>query len=531
MKLKTRAVVVACLMAATLAGSASAQLSAENRDWAKGPAQWIMTPDEAAKAKLLKTDADAKAFIDLFWARRDPTPNTQVNEFKLEFDRRVQYADQQFGQARRKGSTTDRGRIFIVLGAPYAVQRSNPEGQGTVQTPGSAAGSNTIQGYSPRQIWKYDQTKTSISLGQPTAEVAFIDQYASNDWTMERTARTPIDDLLKRTVQTYVVSPTLTVAPSYQAQAAQPVAAAAPVAPAAETVGTFKTGSLRDAVAAQKAAKTNPFKPLGVSWTEMVSPTGEFFIPVQLYISKDSGIAASSVTTFFGTIEDASGTPVAVYEEPATLASSKGDLYFDKSLKLKPGTYRATLGLAGADGKPVIMSSVPMEVKSLPTGTADGAISRMVLSSDIHQTDEAAPIGAPYAFGRVKIVPKGDKVFSNKDELSYFVEVINPGIDEGTSLPKLQVKLELIGAGKDGKPGRTISAPITDTAALPLTGTPGPGQYAVLAGIPLGEMKNPLPPGNYTLRVKVFDQVKKTSWSTEQPLKLVSAPAAAATTK
>ncbi len=491
-----------------------------------------MTPDETAKAKQLKTDADAKAFADLFWARRDPTPNTQVNEFRNEFDRRVQYAEQQFGQARKKGSLTDRGRIFIVLGAPYSVQRSNPEGQGTVQTPGMGANSNTIQGYSPRQIWKYDQTRTQVVLGQPTAEVAFIDQYASNDWTMERTARTPIDDLLKRTVQSFVTSPNLTAAPSYQAQAAQPVApvvAPAPVAPAADVRGTFKTESLRAAVEAQKAAKTNPFKPLGVSWTEMVSPAGDHFVPVQLYISKDAGIAADAVTTFFGTIEDASGTAVAIYEEPATLASSKGDLYFDKSLKLQPGTYRATLGLAGADGKPVIMSSVPMEVKALPVGTADAGISRMVLSSDIHQTDEAALVGAPYAFGRVKIVPKGDRVFSNKEELSYFVEVLNPGIDEGTNLPKLQVRLELIGApGKDGKPGRTISAPIADTTALPLTGAPGPGQYAVLAGIPLGEMKNPLPPGNYTLRVKVFDQVRKQSWTTEQPLKLVAAPAAAA---
>lgn len=527
---RTRIIALACLLAASLAGSAFAQLSAENRDWAKGPVQWIMTPEETAKWKQVRTDADAQAFIDLFWARRDPSPNTPMNEFRDEFNRRVEYADAQFAQARKKGALTDRGRIFIVLGPPYAIQRSNPEGQGTVQTPTMGAGASTIQGYSPRQIWKYEQTRTQIKLGQPTAEVAFMDQYASNEWTLERTARTPIDDLLKRTVQSYVVNPTMTEAPKLQAQ--QPPAPApalpAPTKPDAATLTALKTESLKTAVAEFKTAKTNPYKPLGIFFSEMLTPSGDFFVPVQLYIPKEANLTADAVTTFFGTIEDTAGNTVAVFEEPAKLSSSKGDLYFDKSLDLKPGSYKATLGLSGADGKPVIMASKAMEIKALPTGTESG-VSRLVLSGDIHQTDEAAVAGAPYAFGRVKIVPKGDAVFTNRDEINYFVEVVNPGIDEGTSLPKIQVKLELIGApGKDGKPGRTISAPISDTTALPLTGSPGPGQYAILAGIPLGEMKNPLPAGDYTLRVKVFDQVKKQSWTAEQPLKLVSAPAAPA---
>jgi hypothetical protein len=38
-------------------------------------------------------------------------------------------------------------------------------------------------------------------------------------------------------------------------------------------------------------------------------------------------------------------------------------------------------------------------------------------------------------------------------------------------------------------------------------------------------MKNPLPPGDYTLRLKVFDQVKKESWTVEQPLRIVAGAA------
>ncbi|MGZ8866859.1 MAG: GWxTD domain-containing protein [Thermoanaerobaculia bacterium] len=533
MNWKTR-IFVACFAAAVTATSAFAAVSAQYRDWATGPVKWITTADETARWKQVRTDADAKAFVDLFWARRDPSPGTPANEFREEFDRRVATADAQFGQARKKGSMTDRGHIFIVLGAPYTVQRINPEGQGTVQTPSFGQERDTIQDYSPRQIWTWEQPRTNIDLGQPKAEIVFVDQYASNDWTLERQARTPVDDLLKRTVANAIKEPNLTSAPDYSNQTAKatppPAPAPAPVPAAVAAPAGLTTASLVSAVTEMKAAKASPYKPLSIAYAEMLTPSGEFFVPVQLYIPKDANLTADSVTMFFGVIEDDAGNQVLTFEEPAKLSATKGDLYFDKSLSIKPGTYRATLGLAGADGKPVIMTSSPMEIKDLPT-TASG-VSRLVLASDIHQTEEAALMGAPFAFGRVKIVPKGDSTFTNRDEINYFLEIVNPTLDEGTNLPKLQVKIDLQAApGKDGKPGRKISAPPADVTALPLTGAPGPGQYALMAGIPLGEMKNPLAPGDYTFRVTVYDQVGNKNWTAEQKLKLVAAPAAPAAAK
>ena len=278
MNWRTR-VVVACLTAATVAGSAFAQLSAEYRNWDETAVKWIMTKDEAGQWKRIRTDEEAKAFVDLFWAKRDPSPGTPQNEFRQEFDRRVEFADQQFGQARRKGSLTDRGHILIVLGAPYTIARSNPEGQGTIQTPSFGEDRDTIQNYSPRQLWTYEQARTNIELGQPKAEIAFVDQYASNDWTLERQARTPIDELLKRTVESYVTQPNLTSAPTYQAQAqAQEVPQTAPApAPAAET--GLRTESLVAAVREMKAADANPYKNLSISWAETNStatPSGKW---------------------------------------------------------------------------------------------------------------------------------------------------------------------------------------------------------------------------------------------------------------
>ena len=533
MRSMTRLLIVTTF-ATIIAASAFAQLSAENRDWARGPVQFIMTAQEMQQWNQIKTDADAKAFQDLFWAKRDPSAGTPANEYRQSFEAAVKYADEHFAEGRRKGSMTDRGRLLLILGAPSRVERNNvTSSQSTL--PGSVSGtSGTGDQPVPTQTWIYDAGK-SAALGTQPLRVNFTDQFGNDVWTMQRGGGVDISELTRKSLGLSIINPNLTQVPSAapamtesQPALSKPAApAAAPVAPAGP--GAFKTESLRTAVLEMKAAKTNPYKPLDMTYTELLSPAGDYFVPVQLYVPKADAITADQVATFFGTVEDANGNPVAIFEEPATLATSNGDLYFDKSLTgLKPGTYRATFGLSDKEGKPVIMTTSPIELKSMAKD--ETGISRLVLASDVHQTDTAALVGAPYAFGRVKIVPKGDRIFTNKDEITYFVEVINPGIDEATNMPKLQVKLELAGQGTKEKPGRTISAPIADATPLPLTGAPGVGQYAIMAGIPLGDMKTPLPAGDYTLRVKVYDQVKKQSWTAEQPLKLVNGTAAATKT-
>ncbi|HSP16904.1 MAG TPA: GWxTD domain-containing protein [Thermoanaerobaculia bacterium] len=510
-----------------IAGAAFAQLSPEYRDWAKGPVQFIMTADEQAKFSQIKTDADAKAFVDLFWARRDPTPGTPQNEYQADFEQRVKYADEHFNEGRRKGSLTDRGRILMLLSAPSRIERSGAQSTTGVGIPGEGRGADQNM---PKQVWVYD--KPPVSLGPAASRISFVDQFQNGMWSLERGTGLDVMDVTRRVQQATIVSPNLTEAPKAQAApaaSAQTLPVTPPAPSTAAGIGTIKTASLKTAIDEFKAAKSSPYKSISVGYTELLSPTGEFFVPVQLYVPKSAELTAAQVTTFFGTVEDATGNAVAMFEEPATLSTSNGDLYFDRSLtNLKPGTYKAILGLSDKDGKPVVITSAPMELKAL--AKEETAISRLVLSSDVHQTETAAVAGAPYAFGRVKIVPKGDHNFTNKDELTYFIEIVNPGIDEATNMPKLQVKLELVGTGTKEKPGRTISAPITDATPLPLTGAPGPGQYAIMAGIPLGEMKTPLPAGDYTLRVKVYDQVKKLSWTAEQPLKLTAAAAAPATT-
>src|SRR5207253_10071796 len=121
MKIRTMAA-AALVAAAAVNGFARSEKLA---GFAKGPEQFLMTREEQVQWKQIRTDADAQAFIDLFWLRRDPTPSTSRNEFRDNFETAVRYADGHFGAGRRRGALTDRGRTFLIYGAPATVKRSD----------------------------------------------------------------------------------------------------------------------------------------------------------------------------------------------------------------------------------------------------------------------------------------------------------------------------------------------------------------------------------------------------------------------
>lgn len=85
--------------------------------WRAGPVQWIMTTEEQSAWGEVTTDKEATRFIDQFWARRDPTPDTPENEFRNEFELRVLQANDAFSEEGRRGSMTERGRAFITSAA------------------------------------------------------------------------------------------------------------------------------------------------------------------------------------------------------------------------------------------------------------------------------------------------------------------------------------------------------------------------------------------------------------------------------
>jgi GWxTD domain-containing protein len=118
------AVLVLTLVTAgtAVAAAPSEELSAAELQWLDD-VEWILSPIER-EVFLRLSAAKRGGFIQAFWAARDPVPSTSENEFFTEHVRRVRHADERLaaGSARR-GSKTDQGWAYIVLGPPRQIQR------------------------------------------------------------------------------------------------------------------------------------------------------------------------------------------------------------------------------------------------------------------------------------------------------------------------------------------------------------------------------------------------------------------------
>jgi GWxTD domain-containing protein len=79
--------------------------------------RYIITGEER-KTFLELPDGDKPKFIEDFWKRRDPDPNAEENEFKVEYFKRLNKSNELFHGEGKPGWLTDRGRIYILFGPP-----------------------------------------------------------------------------------------------------------------------------------------------------------------------------------------------------------------------------------------------------------------------------------------------------------------------------------------------------------------------------------------------------------------------------
>src|SRR3982751_2822201 len=126
------------------------ELETPYRKWLNEDVVYIITDEEKQAFKRLQTDEERQQFIEQFWLRRDPTPDTAENEFKEEHYRRIAYANERFASG-IPGWKADRGRIYITFGPPAEIE-SHPSG-GTYQRPYEEGGGSTST--YPFETWRY----------------------------------------------------------------------------------------------------------------------------------------------------------------------------------------------------------------------------------------------------------------------------------------------------------------------------------------------------------------------------------------
>jgi len=126
------------------------ELKGGYKTWLNQDVVWIITDEEARTFKSLSNDEERDAFIEQFWLRRNPNPDSPENEFREEHYRRIAYANEHFA-AGKPGWKTDRGHIYIAFGKPDSIE-SHPSG-GTYERPIDEGGGETST--FPFETWHY----------------------------------------------------------------------------------------------------------------------------------------------------------------------------------------------------------------------------------------------------------------------------------------------------------------------------------------------------------------------------------------
>src|SRR5215475_1056082 len=143
--------------------------------WVDQDVSYIITPEERAAWKRLKTDEEREAFIESFWLRRDPTPDTIDNEYRDEHYERIAYANEHYASG-IPGWKTDRCRIYIMYGKPDEIE-SHPSG-GTYDRPIEQGGGTTST--FPFEIWRYRYIE---GIGNEVL-LEFVDPSMSGEYRM-----------------------------------------------------------------------------------------------------------------------------------------------------------------------------------------------------------------------------------------------------------------------------------------------------------------------------------------------------------
>ena len=168
---------------ASFAGGPSLPADAQ---WAASPVRYLLSNEQKKQFAALTSAADREAFVADFWKAFDPTPDTPQNELRIEFERRVAFADAMFGTDKMPGRETDRALVLAFLGPPTFAGTSEVSGESdaiaTLRSsigPGGAiitGDPNSDKLEAPykrgtREVWYY--RKGRLPAGVPFQEVDF----------------------------------------------------------------------------------------------------------------------------------------------------------------------------------------------------------------------------------------------------------------------------------------------------------------------------------------------------------------------
>jgi len=496
------------------------ELSSTYKKWLNEDVRWIITPEELSTFKQLSNDEERDAFIEQFWLRRDPTPDTPENEYKEEHYRRIAYANEHFASG-IPGWRTDRGRIYIVWGPPDEIQ-AHPSG-GTYDRP-MEEGGGTTSTY-PFEDWRYRYLE---GVGQEVT-LEFVDTCSCGDYHLTI-------DPNEKDALLYVPGAGLTLYEQQGlSQKTQRITAAGTGAPnpgVAQGMQGSDTFSKMELLAKVNTAPKVKFKDLEevVShkinvnlmpfevMTDFVKVTGDtVLVPVTLQVkNKDitfvgkEGIQRGTVN-IFGRVTGLTGKVAQTFEDTVQVdvpndlmekTVEHSSLYW-KAIPLRPGRYRFDIVVKDVNGDRVGTWSHGVLV---PEFTEDKLASSSLILADHMEKVPSKSVGSgSFVIGETKFayphvgtdIPEKPASFKRSQRMNLWMQVYNLQADDKTKKSSANIEYEIVNVTNN----QPVLHASESTDTMPVAGD----QITLEKSLALTSFQ----PGVYKLTVKVADNVSK----------------------
>ena len=484
------------------------ELETPYRKWLNEDVTYIITDEERTAWKRLSTDEEREQFIEQFWLRRDPTPDTVENEFKEEHYRRIAYANEHYASG-IPGWKADRGRIYITFGPPDEIE-SHPSG-GSYQRPMEEGGGETST--YPFEQWRYRYIE---GIGNDII-IEFVDPTMTGEYRMTM-------DPSEKDALLYVPNAGLTMM--------EQMGMASKTDRFNRTDGTHLGQSLGGTPASMNEFErlerfSKLQKPPAVKFKDLEAAVSSHItfnlLPVKVqtdYIKVTNSSVLTNITilmqnkdlqfqlkdgvqkavvNIYARITTMSRRVVNVFEDTVTVDSPKELLQaaivkpslYQKSVPLRSGLYRLDLVIKDTHSGNVGTLGTALRVPRFEEDKLDA--SSLILADQIEPAASAQIGAGEFVLGAYKVRPRLSQEFSASDKLGIYLQLYNLKVDEATHKTKVSVAYRVTQTKDQKEVWRAVES--ADHLHQ------GGEQLTIERLIPV----NTLPPGRYTIEVTAID--------------------------
>src|SRR5438270_1225391 len=497
------------------------EVSKVYKKWLDEDVRYIITDEEKSAFKQLSNDEERDNFIEAFWARRDPTPDTVENEYKEEHYARIAYANEHFA-AGIPGWKTDRGRMYIMYGKPDEID-SHPSG-GSYNRPMEEGGGETST--YPFEDWRYRYLE---GVGQEII-IEFVDTCMCGDYhmTIDRSEKDALKYVPGAGLTQYEQMGLANKADRMSGGGLEQLGAG----PFNQNLQSkqfdrleefaklnrppaVKFKDLEEVVTTKIRYNLLPFD-VRADFVRVTSDTVLVPVMVQIrkknvtYVNKD-GIERGTLN-IFGRVTTLTGRIAQTFEEtvqddePAELLPKvleNASVYW-KALPLRPGRYRFDIVVKDVNGDRMGTWSRGILVPDMSDDK--GLTSSTLILADVMEKVPSKSVGAGmFVLGSTKVRPRMDAAdgspakFKRDQKLNFWMQVYNLGVNDQSKKSSAQFEYDIVNSTTK----KPVLHAVETTDQLGNAGD----QVTLEKSMSLASLE----PGMYELTVKVNDNISKQS--------------------